>query len=199
MSAAGSAGVGGKVAIIEEHLMGGDCLNVGCVPSKALIRCAKAAHEVGLPDSMFRDAYVQVRHAEAFGVKVSDVSVDFGKVMERMRRIRAQISPVDSAERYSKELGIDVYQASNDRSPFSDSDLKGRAVFTGKDTIEVNGKTLKFATAVVATGGSPSVPPIPGLKDVRFLTNASFFNLTELPKRFGVIGPGVIGKTYSTF
>jgi len=159
-----AAGLGGKVAIIEEHLMGGDCLNVGCVPSKALIRAARAAHEA--------------RNASEFGVNTGEVTVDFGKVMERMRRLRAKISPVDSASRYS-ELGVDVFQ--------------GRGKFTSKDTIEVNGKTLKFATAVIATGGTPTLPPIPGLKDVPHMTNIQFFNQTELPKRFGVIGSGVIG------
>lgn len=165
VSAAGSAGVGAKVAIIEEHLMGGDCLNVGCVPSKAVIRCARAVYEA--------------RNAAQFGVTVTGVEVDFGQVMERMRSIRAKISRVDSCDRYASELGVDVFQ--------------GHGKFVDKNTIEVNGQQLKFAAAVIATGASASIPPIPGLKDVKFLTNATFFNLTELPKRFGVIGTGVIG------
>ncbi|KAK9815231.1 hypothetical protein WJX72_000388 [[Myrmecia] bisecta] len=165
VSAAGSAGVGARVAIVEEHLLGGDCLNVGCVPSKALIRCARAAY--------------QARNAEQFGVHVDGVRVDFGKVMERMRCIRAEISKNDSAKRFAQQLGVDVYL--------------GHAKFTSKHTLEVNGKTLRFATAVIAAGGSPKVPPIPGLLDVPFLTNVSFFNLTELPKRLGVIGTGPIG------
>eukprot|EP00210_Caulerpa_lentillifera_P008555 g8160.t1 len=165
VTSAGAAGVGGRVAIIEEHLMGGDCLNVGCVPSKAIIRCARAAYEA--------------RNGNAFGLEIPEVHVNFGKVMERMRRIRAQISPTDSAARFANDLGVDVYQ--------------GRARFLSRDSIEVNGKILKFAAAVIATGGTASVPPIKGLKDVNYLTNASFFNLTDLPKRFGVIGPGVIG------
>ena len=99
--------------------------------------------------------------------------------MERMRRLRASIAPVDSAKRYSEKLGVDVFIG------------KGR--FTGKNTIEVNGKTLKFAKAVVATGGTAAVPNIPGLKQVPYLTNASIFNLTELPARLGVIGAGPIG------
>ncbi|MGD9071197.1 MAG: FAD-containing oxidoreductase [Desulfobacterales bacterium] len=166
VSAAAAAGVGARVALIEAHLLGGDCLTVGCVPSKLLLRCAKAA--------------AAVRNASEFGVTVSgDVSVDFGYVMERLRRLRSDIAPIDSAQRYSEKLGVDVYIG------------KGR--FTGKNTIEVNGQTLTFAKAVVATGGTASVPPIPGLKDAPYLTNASVFNLTELPTRMGVIGAGPIG------
>ena len=166
VSAAGAAGVGARVALIESHLLGGDCLTVGCVPSKALLRCAKAA--------------AAVRNAAEFGVKVSgDVSVDFGFVMERMRRLRATIAPVDSAKRYSEKLGVDVFIG------------KGR--FTGKNTIEVNGKTLTFAKAVVATGGTAAVPNIPGIKQAPYLTNPSIFNLTELPACLGVIGAGPIG------
>ncbi len=166
VSAAGAAGVGARVALIESHLLGGDCLNVGCVPSKALLRCARAV--------------AAVRDVGQFGVKIEgEISVDFGYVMERMRRLRAQISPVDSAKRYSDQLGVDVFM--------------GRGVFTGKKSIEVNGKTLNFAKAVIATGGTAAIPNIPGLADVPFLTNNSVFNLTELPKRFGIIGAGPIG------
>ncbi len=166
VSAAGAAGVGARVAIIESHLLGGDCLNVGCVPSKALLRCAKAAAEV--------------RDAARFGVKIEgEIRVDFGYVMERMRRLRAQISPVDSAKRYSEQLGVDLFI--------------GRGVFTGKNTIEVNGKSLTFAKAVIATGGTAAIPHIPGLAEAPYFTNNSIFNLTELPRRFGVIGAGPIG------
>ncbi|MDJ0811676.1 MAG: FAD-containing oxidoreductase [Desulfobacterales bacterium] len=166
ISAAGAAGVGARVALIESHLLGGDCLTVGCVPSKLLLRCAKAA--------------AAVRNASDFGVNISgEVSVDFGFVMERLRRLRAGIAPVDSAQRYAEKLGVDIFM--------------GRGKFTGKNTIEVNGKTLNFAKAVVATGGTASVPPIPGLKNAPYLTNANIFNLTELPARMGVIGAGPIG------
>lgn len=166
VSAAGAAGVGARVALIESHLLGGDCLTVGCVPSKALLRCAKAA--------------AAVRNASEFGINVGgEVSVDFGLVMERLRRLRAGIAPVDSAQRYSEKLGVDVFMG------------KGR--FSGRNTIEVNGQTLKFAKAVVATGGTAAVPPIAGLKQAPYLTNASIFNLTELPARMGVIGAGPIG------
>ena len=166
VSAAGAAGVGARVALIESHLLGGDCLTVGCVPSKLLLRCAKAA--------------AAVRNAAQFGVNVSGgVSVDFGFVMERMRRLRASIAPVDSAKRYSEKLGVDIFI--------------GKGKFTGKNTIEVNGQTLNFTKAVVATGGTAAVPNIPGLKEAPYLTNASVFNLTELPARLGVIGAGPIG------
>ena len=166
VSAAGSTGVGARVALIEAHLLGGDCLTVGCVPSKALLRCAKAA--------------AAVRNASRFGVKIDgDVSVDFAYVMERMRRLRASIAPVDSAERYSKQLGVDLFI--------------GKGAFTGNNRIEVNGKTLKFTKAVVATGGTAAIPNIPGLKEAPYLTNATVFNLTELPQRMAVIGAGPIG------
>ena len=166
VSAAGAAGVGARVALIEAHLLGGDCLTVGCVPSKALLRCAKAA--------------AAVRNAFRFGVKIDgDVSVDFAYVMERMRRLRASIAPVDSAERYSEQLGVDLFI--------------GKGTFTGDNLIEVNGKTLKFAKAVIATGGTAAIPNIPGLKEAPYLTNATVFNLTELPQRMAVIGAGPIG------
>jgi len=165
VTAVGAAGLGAKVALIEKHLMGGDCLNVGCVPSKAIIRAARGV--------------AAVREAGEFGVNVpAGTTVEFGKVMERMRRLRADISPHDSAKRFS-ELGVDVFLGS------------GR--FTGSDTIEVGGQTLRFAKAVIATGARAAVPPIPGLQDVPYLTNETLFTLTELPKRFGLIGAGPIG------
>ncbi len=166
VSAAGSAGVGARVALIEAHLLGGNCSNVGCVPSKALLRCAKAA--------------AAVRNAAEFGVRIDgEVSVDFGHVMERLRRLRAQISHHDSAKRFTEQVGVDVFL--------------GKGIFTGSNTIEVNGQTLKFAKAVIATGGTAAIPPIPGLTDSPYLTNATLFNLTELPPRLGVIGAGPIG------
>jgi len=166
VSAAAAAGVGARVALIESHLLGGDCLTVGCVPSKALLRCAKAAEAV--------------RSASEFGVRIQgEVTVDFHYVMERMRRLRAEIAPADSAERYTQKLGVDVFL--------------GRGKFSGKHTIEVNGRTLHFAKAVIATGGTAAIPDIPGLKQSPYLTNASIFNLTELPPRLGIIGAGPIG------
>ncbi len=165
VTAVGAAGLGAKVALIEKHLMGGDCLNVGCVPSKAIIRAARAV--------------AAVREAGEFGVSVpSGTTVNFGKVMDRMRRLRADISPDDSAKRFT-ELGVDVFL--------------GAGKFAGSDTVEVGGQTLRFTKAVIATGARAAAPPIPGLKDVTYLTNETLFTLTELPKRFGVIGAGPIG------
>lgn len=165
VSAAGAAGLGGKVALIEKRLMGGDCLNVGCVPSKALIRASRAVADV--------------RSASEFGVNVPEgVGVDFPKVMERMRRLRADISPNDSARRF-KELGVDVFI--------------GEGSFVGPDAIRVGGDILRFSKAVIATGARAAAPPIPGLEDAGYLTNETVFSLAELPKRLAVIGAGPIG------
>jgi pyruvate/2-oxoglutarate dehydrogenase complex dihydrolipoamide dehydrogenase (E3) component len=165
VTAAGAAGLGAKVALIEKYLLGGDCLNVGCVPSKALIRAARA--------------YADVRDARPFGVQVPPgVAVDFPGVMERMRRLRSQISPHDSAERF-RSLGVDVFL--------------GQGHFTGHDRVEVAGHTLRFRKAVIATGARPVQPPIPGLAEAGFLTNETVFSLTALPKRLAVLGAGPIG------
>jgi pyruvate/2-oxoglutarate dehydrogenase complex dihydrolipoamide dehydrogenase (E3) component len=164
-----AASLGAKVALIEKHLMGGDCLNVGCVPSKGIIRAARA--------------WADVRNAEEFGLHIPPgVKCDFGAVMERMRKLRAQISHNDSVHRYTK-LGVDVYI--------------GSGCFTGAATIQVEGpagnRTLTFAKAAVCTGARASVPPTPGLKEAGYLTNETVFSLTELPQRIGVIGAGPIG------
>jgi len=165
VSAIGAAGLGAKVALVEKNLLGGDCLNLGCVPSKAIIRAARKA--------------AGVRDMAEFGVNVPNgTTIDFGKVMERMRRLRADISPHDSAKRFT-ELGVDVFL--------------GAGKFTGPDAIQVGGQTLRFAKAVIATGARAAAPPIPGLKDVPYLTNETLFSLTKLPKRLGVIGAGPIG------
>ncbi len=165
VTAIGAAGLGAKVALVEKHLMGGDCLNVGCVPSKALIAAGKAA--------------AAVRDAGNFGINVpAGTSVDFGAVMERLRRIRADISHHDSATRFS-ELGIDVFI--------------GDGQFAGRDTFDLDGKTIRFAKACVATGARAAAPQIDGLDTVPYLTNETIFTLTELPKRIGFIGAGPIG------
>lgn len=175
VTAAGAAGLGAKVALIEKHLLGGDCLNVGCVPSKALIRAARAV--------------ASVREAAGFGIRIrGEVDVDFAAVMERMRRLRADISPHDSAARF-RDLGVDVFL--------------GAARFAGRDSLEVGGQTLRFAKAVIATGARAAAPPIPGLAEVPYLTNETLFSLTELPKRFAIIGAGPIGcemaQTFARF
>jgi len=165
VAAAGAAGLGAKVALIERQLLGGDCLNVGCVPSKAIISAARAA--------------AAVRGADAFGVRVPEgTTVDFGAVMERMRKLRAGISPHDSAARF-RDLGVDVFL--------------GDAEFTGPNTVQVDGAQLKFLKACIATGARAAAPPIPGLDQVEYLTNETVFSLTELPRRLGVIGAGPIG------
>jgi len=166
VSAAGAAGMGAKVALIERHLMGGDCLNVGCIPSKTIIRAARALADV--------------RSAGRFGVQVPEGSrVDFAAVMERVRRIRADISPHDSAHRFRDEYGVDVFL--------------GGGRFTGPDTVEVGGATLRFERAVIATGARAAVPSIPGLAEAGFLTNETIFNLVEQPARLAVLGGGPIG------
>jgi pyruvate/2-oxoglutarate dehydrogenase complex dihydrolipoamide dehydrogenase (E3) component len=163
--AAGAAGLGARVALIEKHRLGGDCLNYGCVPSKALLRCARAA--------------AAVRTAGEYGVRVpGPVEVDFADVMRRMRRLRAGISHHDAAERF-RRLGVDVFL--------------GAARFTGLGTVEVAGEVLRFARAVIATGARAAVPDIPGLAEAGYLTNETVFDLTELPRRLVVLGAGPIG------
>lgn len=165
VTAAGAAGLGAKVALIERELLGGDCLNVGCVPSKALLRAARAAADV--------------RDAGQFGVEVPGcVRVQFATVMERMRRLRASISPHDSARRF-RDLGVDVFF--------------GDARFAGPDSVEADGQALRFAKAVIATGARAAEPQIPGIKETGYLTNETVFSLTELPRRLAVIGAGPIG------
>ena len=164
VSAAGAAGLGARVALIERHLLGGDCLNVGCVPSKALIAAARAA--------------ASARQAGELGVRVGSVAVDFPAVMARMRRLRAGLAPNDGVQRFT-ELGVDVYIGS------------GR--FTSPSTIEVDGRTLEFSRAVITTGARAAAPPIPGLEETGYLTNETVFWLTELPRRLVVIGAGPIG------
>ncbi|MEZ6101117.1 MAG: mercuric reductase [Pirellulaceae bacterium] len=169
VTAAGAAGLGARVALIERQLMGGDCLNVGCVPSKGIIRAARVA--------------ATVRDASALGVHPGEVRVSFAEAMQRMRRLRAKISPADSARRFAK-LGVDVFF--------------GTGTFLKNDTVTVTGpdgtaSTLQFKKAVIATGARASAPTIPGLDTVEYLTNESLYSLTELPTRLGVIGAGPIG------
>jgi pyruvate/2-oxoglutarate dehydrogenase complex dihydrolipoamide dehydrogenase (E3) component len=165
VTAAIASALGAKVALIERHLMGGDCLNVGCVPSKGILRAA--------------NAWASVRDAEQFGLYVPEnIKRDFGAAMARMRKIRSRISHMDSAHRFTT-LGVDVFI--------------GTGRFTGSSTIDVDGTTLEFAKAVICTGARASAPPIPGLTQTAYLTNETVFSLTELPPRFGIIGAGPIG------
>jgi len=166
--AAGAAGLdlGLKVALIEKHLMGGDCLNVGCVPSKTIIRSARVVGEIW--------------DAQDLGVNIPqhNIDVDFPKVMARMRRVRAGISHNDSAERFSS-LGVDVFLGS------------GR--FASKNTVEVGDKTLSFKKAVIATGTRSVQLSIPGIEKAGYLTNETVFSLIQRPERLAVIGGGPIG------
>ncbi len=165
VTAAIAAGLGAKVALIEKHLMGGDCLNVGCVPSKALIRAARA--------------WADVRRGEEFGIRFSGaVKEDFPAVMARMRKLRAQLSRTDSAQRFAG-LGVDVYL--------------GQAQFTGTHRVRVGDATLEFTKAVICVGARASAPPIPGLQEAGYLTNETVFSLTELPPKLAIIGAGPIG------
>ncbi|MFL5342949.1 MAG: mercuric reductase [Gemmataceae bacterium] len=163
--AAGAAGLGARVALVERAFLGGDCLNVGCVPSKALVRASRAAAEV--------------RDALGYGVEVpAGARVNFPAVMERMRRLRASLSPTDSAQRF-RGLGVDVFF--------------GEARFTGPDAVEVGGRVLRFRRAVIATGARAARPDIPGLAEAGYLTNETVFTLTELPSRLAIIGAGPVG------
>lgn len=165
VSAAGAAGLGAKVALVERNMMGGDCLNVGCVPSKGVIRAARAWHDA------------RTAAAEFGGPAVSGPG-DFGAAMERMRTLRAGISDHDSVERFAG-LGIDVFI--------------GNGTFVASDAIEVGGQRLHYRRAIIATGARASAPPIPGLDQVDYLTNETLFNLTEAPGSIGIIGAGPIG------
>jgi pyruvate/2-oxoglutarate dehydrogenase complex dihydrolipoamide dehydrogenase (E3) component/uncharacterized membrane protein YdjX (TVP38/TMEM64 family) len=164
------AAVKAKVTLVEGHKMGGDCLNYGCVPSKALIRSAKAVK--------------QLRKADAFGLRGAQGTVDFAAVMQRVHDVIRDIEPHDSIERYT-ELGVEV--------------LQGHARITSPWTVEValsdgHTQTLTTRNIVIAAGASPFVPPIPGLKEAGFLTSDTVWNLTALPKRLVVLGGGPIGS-----
>lgn len=165
VAAHAAAALGAKVALIERDLLGGDCLNVGCVPSKTLVRTARL--------------YAEMRTAEHYGAHIpADIRVDFPAVMQRMRGIRARISRSDSVRRLSA-AGVDVFF--------------GAARFTGSDTLTVDGTNLRFKKAMIATGARPDTPSIPGLVEAGYLTNENVFDLTELPRRLLVIGGGPLG------
>lgn len=166
VTAAGAAGLGAKVALIERQFMGGDCLNTGCVPSKAIIRSAKAIHNLS--------------QCQPLGIELNQesISADFSQIMQRMRRLRSEISHHDSARRF-QELGVDVFL--------------GEARFLDRQTIEVDQQQLTFKKAVIATGARPAIPPITGIEETGYLTNETVFSLTTLPKRLAVIGAGPIG------
>ena len=165
VAASAAASMGAKVALAERALVGGSCLNVGCIPSKAIIRTSRL--------------YAEMRNAEHYGAQVpGDIRVDFPFVMQRMRRIRARVSRFDSVQGLSA-AGVDVFL--------------GEAHFTASDALSVDGTKLRFRKAVVATGARPDTPSIPGLVEAGYLTNENVFDLTELPRRLLVIGGGPLG------
>jgi pyruvate/2-oxoglutarate dehydrogenase complex dihydrolipoamide dehydrogenase (E3) component/uncharacterized membrane protein YdjX (TVP38/TMEM64 family) len=164
-----AAAVKAKVTLVESHKMGGDCLNYGCVPSKALIKTA----------TLMR----QIRHARYYGVAEASARIDFAQAMERVARVVREIEPHDSVERYTK-LGVDV--------------VIGRARITSPWHVEITAddgttRTLATRSIVVATGAAPFVPPLPGLDDVGYLTSDTLWHLREQPQRLVVLGGGPIG------
>ncbi len=159
-----AARFGARVLLVERDRTGGDCLWTGCVPSKALLAAAGVA--------------ANARNGHRFGIDVADVCVDFAKVMDHVRRTIQQIAPVDSIEALEKAL-VTV--------------RTGTARFTGPHTAEVDGRSLEFRQALVATGAAPAVPPIPGLGDVDHLTSDTVWGLSELPADLVVLGGGSIG------
>jgi pyruvate/2-oxoglutarate dehydrogenase complex dihydrolipoamide dehydrogenase (E3) component len=164
VAAVGAAGQGANVVLIERHRTGGDCLWTGCVPSKALITAAAAAHTA--------------RASGHLGVHTETVSVDFAAVMAHVKGAISTIEPHDSPERL-RGLGIEV--------------IHGDARFVAPDAVEVDGRRLRFRRALIATGASPAMPPIPGLADVEPLTSETLWDLTEQPERLLVLGAGPIG------
>ena len=160
-----AAKLGATVALIERRLLGGECINVGCIPSKALIRTSRL--------------YADMRDAENLGAETPrHLHVDFAQAMTRLRRLRQRSGHADSAERLAGE-GIDVYF--------------GEARFAGRDTVTVAGKTLQFKKALIATGARPKLPSIPGLMEAGYLSNQNMFNLTRCPERLLIIGGGPLG------
>jgi pyruvate/2-oxoglutarate dehydrogenase complex dihydrolipoamide dehydrogenase (E3) component len=164
-----AAAVKARVTLIEGHRMGGDCLNYGCVPSKALIRTGRLLEDI--------------RRARNYGVQSAHAEFDFGAAMERVQRVIAEVAPHDSKERY-EGLGVEVIDGSARlKTPWS------------VEITEVGGasRTLTTRAIVLATGAEPFVPPIPGLKEAGFLTSDTVWGLRECPRRLVVLGGGPIG------
>jgi len=166
LAARQAAQQGAKVALIERDLIGGECLNTGCIPSKAIIRTARL--------------YAEMREAENFGARVpGDIHADFPLAMERMRHVRARIGRESYSARQLASIGVDVYF--------------GEGRFAQPNVIVVSDKKLRFDKALVATGSRPLIPSIPGLAEAGYLTNEDVFDLTECPRRLAVIGGGPLG------
>ena len=164
-----AAAVKAKVTLIEKHRMGGDCLNTGCVPSKALIRSAKLLSHL--------------RRSPEFGIRQAEAEFDFAEVMERVQRVIREVAPHDSVERYTG-LGVEV--------------IEGTANITSPWTVDITTaegtRSLTSRSIVIAAGARPFVPPIPGLEEVGYLTSDTVWNLRELPRRLVVLGGGPIGS-----
>lgn len=160
-----AAAVKAKVTLIEKHKMGGDCLNTGCVPSKAIIRSAKFMSHI--------------KRSREFGIKKADASFDFVEVMQRVAQVIKKIEPHDSVERFTG-LGVDV--------------IEGEAKIVSPWEVEVNGKTISARNIVVATGARPFVPPIEGIEQVKFYTSENLWDLREKPQKLVVLGGGPIGS-----
>ncbi len=159
-----AAAVQAKVILIEKHKMGGDCLNTGCVPSKALIRAAKYVH--------------QIKQAQKYGMKNASVEFDFADIMARVHKVIEAIEPHDSVERYNT-LGVEVIQ--------------GAATLTSPYSVEVEGKTLSAKSIIIAAGAEPFVPPITGIEHITPLTSDNLWEIKSLPKKLAVLGGGPIG------
>ncbi len=159
-----AAAVRAKVTLVEKHRMGGDCLNTGCVPSKALIKSARVLS--------------QIRNASRYGIRSARAEFDFADIMARVRRVVHTIEPHDSVERYSA-LGVEC--------------LRGEAKITSPWSVQVNGRTLTTRSIVIAAGARPFVPPLPGIDAVQVLTSDNIWELRELPRRLVVLGGGPIG------
>ncbi len=159
-----AAAVRAKVTLIEKHRMGGDCLNTGCVPSKALLRSARLVSEI--------------RNSSSYGIRKASAEFDFADVMERVQRVVRSVEPHDSVERYTS-LGVECIQ--------------GAARITSPWSVQVGGRTLTARAIVIAAGARPLVPPIPGIENIRVLTSDNLWDLRELPRRLVVLGGGPIG------
>lgn len=164
VTSAGSAAIGARVALIEQSRMGGECLWTGCVPSKAMIACARVAQEA--------------RDAARFGIAVHDVEVNFPGVMRWIREAQKRIAPHDSPDRF-RSLGVDV--------------IDGAARFMGERTLTVNGDTITAKRITIATGSKPAIPSIEGLDKVPYLTNETIFSLERQPRTLLILGGGAIG------
>ena len=162
--ASGVSTLGAKVALIEENKMGGDCLNTGCVPSKAFLKCAHLSNEI--------------RTSEKLGINADINDTDIESIMKRVDSVIKSIEPHDSKERFEK-LGVDVFI--------------GKGIITGKHTVDIEGKTISAKHIVIATGSRPFVPNIEGLSNVDYLTNENIFKIKKLPDHLIVLGGGPIG------